>query len=221
MTNINSLPQLSAGFTIANNADWTDVLQITEADNTTPLDITGITFESTIRETADSVKSLLTLSTDAGTYLNGGANGQLSFNVPALMLLDVPAGDFEMDLVASDNTGRRVNMFAQSGNARVTVHRGLTRDLNGLITNYIEWLIPYLATTPPQKTGVIWNNNGVLCVNGLIETLPTTPPAIAGKLWNNGGVLCISTGSPNNPLPTALPTSAGMLWSNGGSVSIS
>ena len=216
MSNINLLPQLAANITIANNADWTDSLLITLPDNVSPVDITGLNFRVTIRSEVESVLTLLQLSTIDGTLINGGVTGVVSFNVPALMLLRIPAQTAAFDMVAQDGDGKVVNLFALSPGVLI-INQGVTRDLDEVIVDYLSWLVPNLPTTPPDRAGALWLNNGVLCVSGLRSSLPVRVPAGAGKLWNNGGVLCVTS---DGGMPTTSPNDTGYLWSNGGVVSI-
>lgn len=217
--NILLLPQLSAQFIQGNNSDWLDKIQLTLPDGVTPIDLTGLTFRITIRQNADDVITILELSTTDGTLLNGGTNGVITFNVPALTLLRLSAGDYVMDLIARNEAGTTVNLFMIAP-AKLTLTQGVTRDLNEMIVDYLSWLVPSMPTTPPDKAGVLWQNNGVICVSGLRDSLPIKPPVVEGKLWNNGGVVCITGEGGAQVLPTLQPDDTGYLWNNGGVVCV-
>jgi hypothetical protein len=91
-----------------------------------PLDLTGITFKANLRTTVDDVGVQLALSTDAGTLINGGKSGVLSFNVlatsPALVGLNPQ--NYVIDILAEAD-GHTINLFPQ-GPATLTVSRGVT-----------------------------------------------------------------------------------------------
>lgn len=216
--NMQYLPQLQAQVTIANNSDWRDVMFLPMPDGTTPIDLTGMVFQLTVRETVDSTVVALQLTTIDGTLINGGDDGTITFAAPALMLLNQLApGSYVFDLIARDEEGTTINLFAVTV-GQLTVNQGVTRDLNEVMVDYLSWLVPSLQTEPPEDPGVLWNNNGVMCISGLRESLPVSVPTIQGKLWNNGGVICISTGSAT--LPAVRPADTGLLWNDHGVVSL-
>jgi hypothetical protein len=126
MSNLDLLPQLSASFTIAANADFRRVIEFLQSDGSSPLDISGITFRMMVRVSADNAIALLDLSTDNGLLVNGGAAGTLKWAVPRALTSMVPPGPYIADILASDETGV-VNLFQDNGPAQVTVNRGITR----------------------------------------------------------------------------------------------
>lgn len=213
MTSLLSLPQLSGSFSIVNNADWLDVIQFPAVNSVTP-DLTGIDFLATVRPSVGSSVVLFSMSTVNGTLINGGPAGTIKFNVPTLMLLGLAAQSAVFDMIATDETGTRINLFSGSGPAQLLITQGCTVDLFDAIIAYLEWVLPSLPTTPPQVSDVLWINNGVLCVSPISETLPTSAPMLPGQLWSNGGFLSITPGS---QLQTYPPAVRGLFWqdSNG------
>lgn len=218
MTNILQLPQLQAAFKIVNNADWLDVIPITGPDGVTPIDLTGIDFLATVRPTVDSSVVLFSMSTVNNTLINGGVAGTIQFNVPTIILLGISAQSAVFDIVATDESGVRVNLFDQSGPAALEITQGCTVDLSDAIISYLEWIMPSLPTLPPQDGG-LWINGGVLCVAGLSKTLPIYPPTPTGQLWANNGVLMVT--GPASQFPTYKPTAPGYLWNFNGVVHVS
>lgn len=91
-----------------------------------PLDLTGISFGLQVRPSADSPVLLLDVSTAAGTMINGGATGQLAFNVPPDSLSDLAVGNYVADIVATGD-GRVVNLFQTNGPASLIVRQSVTR----------------------------------------------------------------------------------------------
>jgi hypothetical protein len=86
------------------------------------LDLTGITFKSTVRLTPQSTTVLLIASTQNGLMINSGTIGAFGWNVPAAKLPNWPIGLTRVglltgvvDIQASDASGSIVNMCALSG----------------------------------------------------------------------------------------------------------
>lgn len=125
MTNVLLLPQLSGSVILATNADFRLAVQFVQAGTTTTaLDITGIAFRQQWRLAASTGDIGLELSTDNGLLVNGGANGVLSWAVPAGISKTIPPGAYLGDLLAEAD-GAIVNLFVAAP-LTVTVNGGLT-----------------------------------------------------------------------------------------------
>lgn len=123
-TTVLALPQLSGSLAIATNGDLRESLLFTQADKVTPLDLSGITFKMQVRLTSDPTQVALDLSTDNGLLINGGANGILTWLVPAVETAQIAPGAYEADLLAIA-AGAQINL-CQNGSITVTVNEGLT-----------------------------------------------------------------------------------------------
>lgn len=223
MSNIQLLPQLSIDFTLANNSDWNDALTIPNQSGEGVIDLTGIDFVATMRTTDQSPLILLRCTTFTGdnTLINQGANGTLQFNVPAVIMAQLP-GDTSavMDIVAYDSlTGATINL-CETAPAQIKITQGITLDMTQEIASYLESLVSLLPNSPPIVPPYIgfWINGGVICVSPLNLALPTAQPSSAGKLWNNNGVLNVTQPS---SLPTYPPALHGMFWNKNGVVNVS
>lgn len=131
-TNILSLPQISAAFVIANDADWRDTLLIPSPSGTGPLDLTGIVFKSMLRSSNGNI--LLTAQTTDGTMVNGLTTGMLTWAVPRypsgaspVATSALAAGTAQLDIIANDPVANIwVNMCIVAGPASVTIIQGIT-----------------------------------------------------------------------------------------------
>jgi hypothetical protein len=94
--------------------------------NPVPLDITGIEFRAQVRALAGGNDVYLTADTADGTFVNGGTNGILLFQIPASSMNRVRAGSYVMDIVA-EGDGNTINLFPV-GPAAVNVVQGITND---------------------------------------------------------------------------------------------
>lgn len=123
MTNILKLPLLQIAFETGTNEDWLDGLAFFEADGTTAVAITGVTFRMQLRAKAEDRTAYLEASTANGKLLIGGASANvLSLNVPAAQMGSLAPGDYAFDLVAvADAHSRRVAAGS------VTIVKGVTR----------------------------------------------------------------------------------------------
>jgi hypothetical protein len=124
MTNILALPQISGSLTIATNADLRAALQFTQAGSSAALDLTGISFHMQVRPAAGNPAIALDMSTANGLLTNGGANGLLSWLVPAAQVAQMAPGAYVADLVAIAD-GAIVNL-CQAAPLTVTVVEGVT-----------------------------------------------------------------------------------------------
>jgi len=94
------------------------------------LDLTGISFQSTVRESLTSFSTLLVATTANGWMLNGGTNGTFGWNVPAgaanwpLGLTQVGGLGAVVDIQASDASGAIVDLCAVGGPLPLTVTLG-------------------------------------------------------------------------------------------------
>lgn len=121
-----SLPAPLASPALVTNADWRFSVQFVEtASPSTPVDLTGISFEGQVRSSVSSVQKLLDISTAAGTLVNGGTNGMLTFAVPKSLFCNLPPGSYVFDLVATASDGV-VNLYGGSP-ATLIVSEGVTR----------------------------------------------------------------------------------------------
>lgn len=131
-TNILSLPQLSASFTIATDADWRDQIQFLAPAGNVPLDISGIVFKSMLKAANGNI--LLTATTDDGTMVSGNTSGTLSWAIPRFpgtgspaSTSGLPPGAAQLDLLAYDSGAKiYVNLFTKAGPASVTIIQGIT-----------------------------------------------------------------------------------------------
>jgi len=123
-TNILQLPQLSGSLNVTTNADLRVTLQFVAAGTNTPLDLTGIAFESEWRLASDNNQVGLRLTTANGLLINGGANGSLSWLVPAAQLKQLASGAYVSDLLAIAD-GATINLF-QGAPMTVNVTGGVT-----------------------------------------------------------------------------------------------
>ncbi|MER2604838.1 MAG: hypothetical protein ABTQ29_03330 [Siculibacillus sp.] len=122
MTAIMLLPLISGSFEASSNGDWRETIRfLTEEGN--PLDLSGISFRSDVREEAGSANRKLTLSTDNGFLIAGGADGTLSWAVPSLRMEQL-GGTYVTDLVAEADGVVR-NLCPRP--LVLTVRRGVTR----------------------------------------------------------------------------------------------
>jgi hypothetical protein len=108
-TNILVLPLASAPIAIANNEDWLDSVIFVDEDEIA-ISLVGIEFTFTVRRVVADTNLLLTGGTVAGTMLNGGATGILSWRVPVETMLNaIPFGPNVYDVRAhADGFVRRV-----------------------------------------------------------------------------------------------------------------
>lgn len=123
MTNILALPQMTGSLSITNNGDWRQTIQFVATGTTTPIDLTGISFHSQVRSSAESAVVLLDLSTDDGTLVIDAPAGRLSWAVPESMLTTL-RGDYVTDIIA-EAEGIRVNLCADP--LTLLVRHGVTR----------------------------------------------------------------------------------------------
>lgn len=132
MSNILLLPQISGSLKVARNADFRDSIAFRQADETTPLDLTGIGFRMQIRSVADPLTVALEMSVAVDAATGNGlsvarADGLLNFCVLQKAFNDVPAGDYQTDILAFDAAGVLVNLCREGGPMPVTISDGLTR----------------------------------------------------------------------------------------------
>ena len=87
-----------------------------------PLDLSGISFQSQIREQLASSTILMMASTANGFMVNGGIGGTFGWNVPSSQLPSWPiglvkAGSFSgvVDVQASDISGQIIDLTVMSG----------------------------------------------------------------------------------------------------------
>ena len=101
-----------------------------------PLDLTGIIFRSKVRPSLSSSQVILSVGTDIGGMVNGGALGTFGWSVPAAQIAAAPWGaqlanlgevTCSLDVIATDATGAIVNLCAQNGPIILNVLLGLTR----------------------------------------------------------------------------------------------
>jgi|GEM_PF-5341811 len=126
MTNILLLPQIKATFNIIDNAGWYDAIAFKVSGGSTPLDISGIRFKGSMRETPESSHILLTIDTQESTLGNGGTNGILQWNVGPELLRGLKTGYYAFDLIAYADD-KTINLFQKAGPAKVVVKKGVTR----------------------------------------------------------------------------------------------
>jgi hypothetical protein len=94
------------------------------------LDLTGITFQSTVRESLTSFSMLLLATTANGWMINGGVTGTFGWNVPAgaanwpLGLTQVGGLGAVVDVQASDQSGAIVDLCTLAGPMPLTVTLG-------------------------------------------------------------------------------------------------
>lgn len=90
--------EMQQGATFRKDLTW----QIAEA----PVDLTGYTARMQVRETVDSVTSLLELTTENGYITLGGAAGTIRLEVDAVAMaaLDFTAGVYDLELASGDAT---------------------------------------------------------------------------------------------------------------------
>lgn len=124
MTNVLQLPQLSGSLNVTTNADLRVAIQFIVAGTSTPLDLTGISFESEWRLASDTTQIGLRLTTANGLLINGGTNGTLSWLAPQAQTVTVPPGAYVSDLIAQGD-GAVVNLF-QGAPMAVNVTGGVT-----------------------------------------------------------------------------------------------
>ena len=93
-----------------------------------PLDLTGINFNSTVRESLQSSTVLLAASTANGLMLNGGQSGNFGWQVMAPHLPNWPLGVTQVgglgavvDIQASDVSGAVVDLSGANGPIPLTV----------------------------------------------------------------------------------------------------
>jgi hypothetical protein len=99
-----------------------------------PLDLTGISFSSMIRQSATSNTVLLQATTGNGLMNNGGVDGEFGWSVPAAKLPMWPAAlgatgslSCVIDIQATDGTGAIVNLCALNGPIPLTINLTTTR----------------------------------------------------------------------------------------------
>ncbi len=95
---------------------------------------TGISFELQVRPTSSSPVLSLDVSTAAGTIINGGAVGQINFNVPPAAFANIPAGTYSADLVAKGD-GITLNLFQTNGAASSLCARGDAMSITLVLAN--------------------------------------------------------------------------------------
>jgi hypothetical protein len=91
-----------------------------------PFDLTGIEFVGEVRKAVEKHEVFLAMSTDAGTLINGGVSGYLSFNVPRSLLAVIDPGSYVLDIIAFAD-GVRVNLFPAEP-ASLLVNAGVTTE---------------------------------------------------------------------------------------------
>lgn len=123
MTNIRALPQMTGSIAISANADWRQTIQFLVAGTTTPIDLTGIAFRSTVRSAEGDERALLDITTVDGTFVVDAPAGKLSWAVPQAMLARL-AGDYVTDIIA-EAEGIAVNLCAEP--LVLLIRRGVTR----------------------------------------------------------------------------------------------
>lgn len=115
-----------------NNTTTATVAGITITVLPPPLDLTGITFSSSLRASANNTTVLLSATTVNGLMVNGNQAGTFGWNVPAAKLPGAVglAGTGKLSLVmgihATDITGAIVDMCSQNGPIPVTVNLSAT-----------------------------------------------------------------------------------------------
>jgi hypothetical protein len=124
VTNVLALPQISGSLSLATNGDLRASLAFTQANSSTPIDLTGIAFRMQVRLVSDATQIALDLSTDNGLLVNGGASGLLSWVVPAAMTARIAPGAYVADLLAIAD-GATINL-CQAAPLAVTVTQGVT-----------------------------------------------------------------------------------------------
>ena len=99
-----------------------------------PLDLTGISFSSMIRQSSTNNTVLLVMNTTNGLMNNGGTDGEFGWSVPATKLPAWPAGlgttgslSCVIDIQATDASGAIVDLCSQNGPIPVTVTLPATR----------------------------------------------------------------------------------------------
>jgi len=126
VTNILKIPQMTAIFHIARNADWVDHIVFPKPDDAaTVLDITGIDFYAQLRPLEDDPNILVDMSTDNNMLVNSGMTGILSWRVPYSIMRWVKISSGVLDILAIAD-GHRVNLFQEAGPAEVIVRSGVT-----------------------------------------------------------------------------------------------
>ena len=123
-TNVLALPQISGSLSIATNADLRASLLFTQANSSTPLDLTGIAFRMQVRLASDPTQIALDLSTANGLLVSGGTSGVLSWLVPAAQVAQIAPGAYVADLLAIAD-GAMINLCMAAPLA-VTVAQGVT-----------------------------------------------------------------------------------------------
>lgn len=127
-TNILAIPQLPVWdepFVVVTGSDFREVIQFLEpGDGDVPLAITGVAFTATIRSVDDTTLELIKATTQAGTLIVDGAEGKLSFAVPASMTGQLQIGEAIGDIVAMAD-GVRINLCAANGPQKFTIRAGL------------------------------------------------------------------------------------------------
>ena len=96
-----------------------------------PLDLSGISFQSQVREALTSATILLIASTTNGRMVNGGITGTFGWNVAPAQLPSWPTGlvavgSFSgvVDIQAADNSGQIIDLTVESGPIPLTVTPG-------------------------------------------------------------------------------------------------
>jgi hypothetical protein len=118
--------------TLSNDATVSATLDITCYPP--PLDLTGISFVSELRQNTTTSNLLISMSTANGLMVNGGTTGQFGWAVPAAKLPNWPAplsgqGTLAcvLDIQATDSSGALVNLCDANGPIPVTVNLAVTR----------------------------------------------------------------------------------------------
>lgn len=127
-TNILAIPQLPVWdepFVVVTGSDFREVIQFLEpGDGDVPLAITGVEFAATIRSADDTTLELIKATTQAGTLIVEGAEGKLSFAVPASATERLQIGEAIGDIVAMAD-GVRINLCAANGPQKFVIRAGL------------------------------------------------------------------------------------------------
>lgn len=103
------------GATLRRVITWRDA-------TTTPVSLVGYTAKMQVRKSADADTALLSLTHLAGLTL-GGTSGQITLEVAASKMSQLPAGSYVYDLEVTSNTGAVTRLLQ----GKFTVSREVTR----------------------------------------------------------------------------------------------
>lgn len=125
-TAIRDLPTYELAAVLGSNEDWLDEIVFTQDDNVTPWDLTGIAFRARVRPSPDAREAWPELSTAAGTLVNGGATGKLSFRLLVAARAPIHPGSYVLDVLAeADGYTRAVVVLGAAQAANLTVRKGI------------------------------------------------------------------------------------------------